>query len=123
MSTPVPVIPEKMYFTIGEVSKLISTPTHSIRYWEKEDAKSRFGVIKTKRSKENDRRVYARDVVLTLFQLKTLIADHEYTVPGALKLLSTRIKTKALNPSESRFVATLKMVETKLGRALQDIAH
>jgi DNA-binding transcriptional MerR regulator len=122
MNAQVPVIPEKLYFTIGEVSKLINTPTHSIRYWEKEDARNRYGVIKTKRSKENDRRVYARDVVLTLYQLKTLIADHEHTVPGALKLLSNNRKTKALKPSESRFVAALKMVETKLERVLNDIA-
>ena len=67
--------------------------------------------------------MYARDVVLTLYQLKTLIADHEHTVPGALKLLSNNRKTKALKPSESRFVAALKMVETKLERVLNDISQ
>jgi hypothetical protein len=31
-----PVIPEKRYFTIGEVSELCGVKPHVLRYWEQE---------------------------------------------------------------------------------------
>ncbi len=121
MSNSVPEIPNKMYFTIGEVSKVIGIPTHSIRYWEKEDAKFKTNVIKTKRSKDNARRVYAREVVMTLLQLKTLIADNDHTVPGALKILSSSSKPK-LDATGSRYAALLKMLHRKLANLGEALA-
>jgi len=114
VSSAVPVIPDKLYFTIGEVSNLIGVATHSIRYWEKEDAKSRTGVIKTQRSKENERRVYSRDVVLTLLKLKTLIVDKSHTVPGALKLLKGSKERMDSNIEGYQYISTLQTLHQRL---------
>ena len=48
------------YMTIGD--KLIDVPTHSIRYWEKEDESlPGANIIKTER--KNNRRVYTKSTI------------------------------------------------------------
>jgi hypothetical protein len=38
---PLPPIPAKRYFTIGEVSELCGVKPHVLRYWEQEFSSSR----------------------------------------------------------------------------------
>jgi DNA-binding transcriptional MerR regulator len=77
-------IPNKRYFTIGEVSKITHIKTHILRYWEKE-----FEVLEPIKRKGN-RRYYTQNDILTILKINNLISSHGFTIEGAKqKLLST----------------------------------
>lgn len=74
-------IPDKLYFKIGEVSKLADLPTHVLRFWETE-----FGRIKPKRS-PSGQRLYRRKDVELILKIKHLLHDKKFTIRGAIKHL------------------------------------
>ncbi len=76
-----PEIPNKLYFRIGEVSKLITVEPYVLRYWESE-----FPDIKPSKSKSGQRLYKRRDVEL-LVKIKELLYDERYTINGARKRL------------------------------------
>ena len=85
-------IPNKRYFTIGEVSKITHIKTHILRYWEKE-----FEVLEPIKRKGN-RRYYTQNDILTILKINDLISSHGFTIEGAKqKLLSTSNSTNAEN--------------------------
>ena len=76
-------IPNKRYFTIGEVSKITHIKTHILRYWEKE-----FEVLEPIKRKGN-RRYYTQNDILTILKINDLISSDGFTIEGAKqKLLS-----------------------------------
>ena len=72
-----PQIPDKLYFKIGEVSRIIGVKPYVLRYWESE-----FGMVRPQKSKIGQR-VYRRREVETILRLKTLLYDEKYTIAGA----------------------------------------
>jgi len=74
-------IPEKKYFRIGEVSKLVGVDPHVLRYWESE-----FKTIRPHRAKSKQR-LYRRKDVETLLWVKALLHNEGYTISGARKVL------------------------------------
>lgn len=86
-------IPDKVYFRIGEASRLVGVDTHVLRYWETE-----FPKIKPFRGKSKQR-LYRRQDIETLLLIKSLLHDEGYTIAGARKLLASRTKaTTEHNP-------------------------
>lgn len=74
-------IPDKAYFRIGEVSRLVGVDTHVLRYWESE-----FTFIKPFRGKSKQR-LYRRQDVENLLRVRQLLHDEGYTIAGAKKVL------------------------------------
>jgi DNA-binding transcriptional MerR regulator len=72
-----PVIPEKRYFTIGEVSELCGVKPHVLRYWEQE-----FTELSPVKRRGN-RRYYQRHEVLMIRQIRSLLYEQGYTIGGA----------------------------------------
>lgn len=79
---PAPDIPDKAYFRIGEVSRLVGVDTHVLRYWESE-----FNVIRPFRGKSKQR-LYRRQDVDNLLLVKQLLHEQGYTIAGAKKVLA-----------------------------------
>jgi len=77
-------IPDKLYFKIGEVSKLACVAPHVLRYWESE-----FKEIQPKRAKSNQR-LYRREDVETVLLIKTLLHEQGFTLIGAKKFLADK---------------------------------
>lgn len=75
-------IPDKLYFKIGEVSKLADVAPHVLRYWESE-----FSAIKPKRA-GSKQRLYRRKDVELILTIKNLLHLQGYTIAGAKKLIS-----------------------------------
>ena len=86
-------IPEKKYFRIGEVSKLVGVDPHVLRYWETE-----FKIIRPHRAKSKQR-LYRRNDVENLLRIKGLLHDEGYTISGARKVLKTAKETAPLQVS------------------------
>ena len=74
-------IPDKLYFKIGEVAKIADVPTHVLRYWESE-----FPGIRPKRA-NSKQRLYRKQDVELIVEIKSLLHDRGYTIAGARKLL------------------------------------
>ena len=70
-------IPNKRYFTIGEVSELCEVKPHVLRYWEQE-----FPDLKPVKRRGN-RRYYQRHDVMLIRQIRSLLYDEGYTIGGA----------------------------------------
>ena len=79
-----PDIPDKLYFKIGEVSKLACVAPHVLRYWESE-----FKEIQPKRANSNQR-LYRREDVKIVLLIKTLLHEQGFTLSGAKKYLQNQ---------------------------------
>jgi len=75
-------IPNKLYFKIGEVSKLACVEPHVLRYWETE-----FKEIQPRRANSNQR-LYRREDVETVLQIKALLHEQGFTISGAKRFLT-----------------------------------
>ena len=75
------IIPEKAYFRIGEVSKIINVEPYVIRYWETE-----FKTVKPVRTK-TDQRLYRKKDVEELLTIRNLLYQQRFTISGAKKQL------------------------------------
>jgi DNA-binding transcriptional MerR regulator len=74
-------IPEKLYYRIGEVSRIVGVEPHVLRYWESE-----FPFLKPSRV-VSKQRLYRRKDVTMLLRIKQLLYEEKYTVAGAKKHL------------------------------------
>ncbi len=72
-----PLIPDKLYFSIGEVSKLCEIKPHVLRYWEQE-----FEQLNPTKRRGN-RRYYQRNDVIMVRQIKNLLYEKGFTIEGA----------------------------------------
>jgi DNA-binding transcriptional MerR regulator len=79
-----PEIPDKLYFRIGEVSRLAGIKPYVLRFWETE-----FSSLGPKKSGKGHRLYRRKDVELVL-EIKRLLYDHRYTIEGARKYLDSR---------------------------------
>ena len=77
MSEPLPAIPAKRYFTIGEVSELCGVKPHVLRYWEQE-----FTQLHPMKRRGN-RRYYQHHEVLMVRRIRELLYDQGFTISGA----------------------------------------
>ena len=107
-------IPDKLYFRIGEVSELAQTEPYVLRYWETE-----FPTLKPLKSKSG-RRVYRRQDVEMVFQIKRLLYDKGYTIAGARKQLADH--SKEATEQKDLFRSTFGAAELKaIRRELQSV--
>ncbi len=83
MGTRDPVIPNKLYFKIGEVSKLTGVKPYVLRYWESE-----FKLLAPGKSKSKQR-LYRRKDIENILQIKKLLYEERFTIAGAKKTLKT----------------------------------
>jgi len=74
---PLPPIPAKRYFTIGEVSELCGVKPHVLRYWEQE-----FTQLKPVKRRGN-RRYYQHHEVLLVRRIRELLYSQGFTISGA----------------------------------------
>src|SRR5580692_432387 len=102
-----PEIPDKLYFRIGEVSRLAGIKPYVLRFWETE-----FSTLGPKKSGKGHRLYRRKDVELVL-EIKRLLYDKRYTIEGARKYLDTRTRDSAPRASEG--------VAKKTGRSQGDL--
>ena len=84
-------IPDKKYFTTKEVSKIVGTKAHTLRYWEKE-FDSLFELKKL-----SNKRVFKKKDVINLLKIKSLLKNEGMTIRGA----KTKIKDFKLDLKSS----------------------
>ena len=85
-TTADPVIPDKLYFRIGEVAKLCKLPAYVLRFWESE-----FPLLKPVKSSTGQRMYRQRDVENVL-RIKKLLYEEGFTIAGARQQLKADTK-------------------------------
>ena len=78
MSAP---LPDKLYFKIGEVAKLVGVKPYVLRYWETE-----FSVLRPGKTRASHR-LYRRKDVEMLLEIRRLLYTERYTIEGAKRRL------------------------------------
>jgi DNA-binding transcriptional MerR regulator len=98
-------IPDKLYFRIGEVSKLTHTKPYVLRFWETE-----FPTLKPTKSKSGHRLYRRQDVELVL-EIRRLLYGKGFTISGARKHLATNSRSEA--EQRHLFLPTLDTAELR----------
>jgi len=107
-------IPEKLYFRIGEVAKIVGVEPYVLRFWERE-----FSTLKPVKTKTNQR-LYRRQDIELVFEIKKLLYEKKFTIEGAKRHITEGVKKKAeprqlaLNLEESELKEMLKWVRGEL---------
>ncbi len=82
-----PGIPDKFYFKIGEVSKILDVRPYVVRFWETE-----FDLTPSKNRSKHQ--VYNRQDLETLIEIKHLLYEERFPIEGARNKLKEKIKEK-----------------------------
>src|SRR6476660_6408670 len=82
------LIPDKLYFRIGEVSRLCGLPSYVLRFWETE-----FTQLKPSKS-GTGQRMYRKVDVENVLRVKKLLYDQGFTIAGARQQLKAETKRK-----------------------------
>jgi len=82
------LIPDKLYFRIGEVANLCRLPAYVLRFWESE-----FPQLKPVKS-STGQRMYRRRDVEGVLRIKQLLYEQGYTISGARQHLRAENKTE-----------------------------
>lgn len=106
-------IPEKLYFSIGEVGKLCQLKPHVLRYWEQE-----FPQLNPSKRRGN-RRYYQRKDVLLVRQIKGLLYGKGYTIEGARLQLAGDESVSLRKLQQSH--ATLQSAVSQLEKILLEL--
>ena len=89
-------IPQKQFYTIGEVSRITGVRPHVLRYWE-----SRGKILRPTRRKSRHRLYRPADIQL-IFELKRLREEEKMTLPAMQRQLKDQVghyhRTRHLPP-------------------------
>ena len=77
---------KKLYYSIGEVSRITELESHVLRYWESE-----FPNLKPQKNKAGNRTYRIKDIQLIL-QIKKLLYEDKFTIEGARKRIASGVE-------------------------------
>jgi len=100
-------VPDKLYFKIGEVARLVGVKPYVLRYWESE-----FSVLRPGKTRSRHR-LYRRKDVETLLEIRRLLYAEGYTIAGAKRRLREGARTPG-TPRVRAEGATLAEVRQEL---------
>lgn len=117
------LFPDKLFYKIGEVSRVVGVESYVLRYWETE-----FTFLNPRKSKSGQR-IYAKNDVDLILQIKYLLYEEKYTIDGVRRKLGNdaeqqspansqaepRVTAKAASDTEN----ILTMVKSRLKEILQ----
>jgi len=109
------MIPEKLYFRIGEVARLCRLPAYVLRFWETE-----FPQLRPVKS-TTGQRMYRRRDVENVLRIKKLLYEDGFTIAGARSHLREETKSdkkQTALPFPGRSSADLKHIRQGLREIL-----
>src|SRR5574338_1321384 len=113
---PLPPIPAKRYFTIGEVSELCGVKPHVLRYWEQE-----FTQLKPV-TRRGNRRYYQHHEVLLIRRIRQLLYEEGFTISGARNRLGEAAIQRQEELTEvERYKALLAELRIDVAEALAEL--
>lgn len=105
---------KKLYYSIGEVSKLTGIKPHILRYWE-----TLFDTLNPSKNRAGNR-VYTEKNLNTVLELKKLIQEEKYSTAGAKKAIR-KSNSNSRNKLPAELQDDLNKVRHFLNNLLQEI--
>ena len=105
-------IPDKKYFTIGEVSEICDLKAHVLRYWEQV-----FDQLEP--VKRSTRRYYQRKDIELVIEIRSLLHDQGFTIPGAKARLAKgkhAVTVEVPKADDSSLVGQLQSLRTEIAQ-------
>jgi len=108
------VYPDKLYYRIGEVSRITGVKPHVLRYWEQEFKlrPEKFG---------GTQRRYRREDLETILTIKKLLYEERFTITGAKKRLLELSRRRRGQIEMDFFEKDYKEVLREVRKALREI--
>jgi len=110
------LIPDKLYFRIGEVATLCHLPAYVLRFWESE-----FPQLKPVKSSTGQRMYRKRDVESVL-RIKQLLYEQGFTISGARQQMRAETKsdkTQSAIPFPSQSTPEIQHIRQGLREILE----
>ena len=102
-------LPDRLYFKIGEVARLVGVKPYVLRYWETE-----FSVVRPGKTRSKHR-LYRRKDVETLLEIRRLLYAERYTIEGAKRRLREgTLRTAPVEEPKPDADATLTRIRDEL---------
>ena len=115
---------KKLYYSIGEVSKITDLKQYVLRYWETE-----FKQLNPNKNKAGNRTYRQKDID-TILEIKNLLYNEKFTIEGARKMLSQPSKEfKVATKTEKKVITTgvntkiLEKIRNDLKSILDDLQN
>ena len=115
---------KKLYYSIGEVSKITDLKQYVLRYWETE-----FKQLNPNKNKAGNRTYRQKDID-TILEIKNLLYNEKFTIEGARKMLSQPSKeVKVATKTEKKVITTgvntkiLEKIRNDLKSILDDLQN
>jgi DNA-binding transcriptional MerR regulator len=86
LSAMTSLLPNKLFYKIGEVAEVAGVRTSVLRFWESE-----FSFLKPVKS-SSGQRLYSEHEVDLVLQVKHLLYSEKYTIEGVKKLMKAKGK-------------------------------
>ena len=104
---------KKLYYSIGEVSKMVGLKSYVLRYWESE-----FKQLSPPKNRAGNRTYRQKDIDLIL-KIKDLLHGKKFTIEGARSVISSNItKSSSTNLFDKK---TTEMLKNELNEILKII--
>lgn len=97
-------LPNKLYYSIGEVAKAFGVNTSLIRFWESE-----FDILKPKKNKKGNR-LFTPEDIKNLKIIYHLVKERGYTLEGAKLVLENRSNIK----DEIELISRMEYIRAEL---------
>ena len=115
------LFPEKIFYKIGEVSRIVEVESYVLRYWETE-----FPFLDPRKSKSGQR-IYTKKDVDVVLLIKKLLYEDKYTIDGVRRKLGGSAGVAEVDPrpegkSGESPEKVLKMVRDKLREMLNSLS-
>ncbi|HWR59944.1 MAG TPA: MerR family transcriptional regulator [Thermodesulfovibrionales bacterium] len=106
--------PDKLFYKIGEVSRIAEVEPYVLRYWETE-----FPFLKPRKNKSGQRVYIRRDLELVM-QIKKLLYEDRFTIEGVRKQFGGSEPLKQIQPSPLVQPSANEVIQ-KVRKRLRDI--
>ena len=93
---------EKLYYSIGETSKMFDLPVSTLRYWENE-----FDMIKPRKNKKGDR-FFSKNDINIIRTIHYLTKVKGFTLKGAKEAMKSNLVKEAENAAIIESLAKIK---------------
>lgn len=116
-------LPDKLFYKIGEVSRLTGVESYVLRYWETE-----FPFLKPRKNKSGQR-VYIKKDLEMILQLKRMLYQERYTIEGVRKKFGHTLSRlpdqkhglAPAQPDQQRPVNAIEFVRKRLQEILNQL--
>jgi len=114
------VIPDKVFFKIGEVAEIAGVEQHVLRYWEDE-----FDTLRPDKNRSGQRLYQKKDVEMVL-EIRRLLYEEKFTIAGAkvkIKKYKKKGSSEEIQEDREKFLQWKREIKQDLEAILNILDH